>query len=73
LESFQTPLHKAADNGHADVVDVLLKSGAQVKVLDLSRQTPEGLARQKRHYRVLEVFATWHELHDEAMADYRRV
>jgi ankyrin repeat protein len=68
----QTPLHKAADNGHAEVVDVLLKSGAQVKVLDLSRQTPEGLARTKRHYRVLEVFAVWHETHDEAIADYRR-
>ncbi|XP_029649365.1 poly [ADP-ribose] polymerase tankyrase-1-like [Octopus sinensis] len=38
-ESFLTPLHIAADKSHYDVMDILLKHGAQVNALDSLGQT----------------------------------
>lgn len=64
-------MHKAADNGHADTVDLLLQTGAALKVLDLSRQSPEALARANKHYRVLEVISAFHEAHDEIMGEIK--
>ena len=37
LQYGRTPLHVAAENGHTDVVDILLKHGADVNTQDKVR------------------------------------
>jgi ankyrin repeat protein len=45
----RTPLHRAAEGGHGDVVEALLKAGADVNATDLQGRTPTGLAVQAGH------------------------
>jgi hypothetical protein len=45
--------------------ELLLNSGAELKVLDLARRSPEMLARRNEHYEVLSVIAKFHESTDD--------
>ena len=45
----QTALHKAAGNGHEDIVQLLLEKGASIKAKDTNNFTPLHLAAQKHH------------------------
>lgn len=38
-KEYLTPLHVAADKAHIDVIEILLKNGAQVNCLDCLGQT----------------------------------
>jgi ankyrin repeat protein len=58
--AFQTPLHIAAENGFAQLCELLLTRGAELKVLDVARRSPEMLARRNERYDVLSVFAEFH-------------
>lgn len=62
----QTPLHKAVDNNREEVVKLLLDSGAQIKVLDASRQSPEAIAKSKKLYEILEIISSFRQKTEEA-------
>ncbi|XP_020906516.1 cortactin-binding protein 2 [Exaiptasia diaphana] len=47
--SGQTPLHKAALNGHEDCVKLLIERGADVNFADKQGRTPMFLAWEKEH------------------------
>ena len=51
----------AAQSGQAEVCDYLLQHGADLKVLDIARRSPEMLARRNEHYNVLEVISKYHD------------
>jgi ankyrin repeat protein len=40
-------LHRAVENGHADVIDTLLSAGADVSLKDAKGRTAVEIARQK--------------------------
>ena len=44
----ETTLHYAAENGHYDVVKLLVKAGASLTTLDRSKMTPLACCEQKR-------------------------
>ena len=50
--SEQTPLHKAAANGHEALVEKLLLMGANMNAKDLFGWTPVMLAAKNRHYTI---------------------
>lgn len=50
-----TPLHWGAQNGHKEVVEVLLKYGAKISTLDNRLQTPLRCAARKGHKEVIKV------------------
>ncbi len=43
-----TPLHRAASEGHTEVVKILLKAGAKVNAKNNRGRTPLDYARQKQ-------------------------
>jgi ankyrin repeat protein len=47
---YYTPLHFAALNGHAQVIDLLCSSGAHINTQDKNRQTAMHHAATKGHY-----------------------
>ena len=53
--SEQTPLHKAAANGHEQMVEKLLLMGANMNAKDLFGWTPVMLAAKNRHYRIAQL------------------
>ena len=57
-----TPLHFAAANGHAQVVQLLLTNGAISDKADQMGQTPEGLAEENGHGGVLDVLRVYDSL-----------
>jgi ankyrin repeat protein len=51
--------------GHADLCDLLLEAGAELKLLDVARRSPEMLARRNEHFNVLTIIAKYHEAAEE--------
>ncbi|KAK3866810.1 hypothetical protein Pcinc_027677 [Petrolisthes cinctipes] len=49
-----TPLHCAAYRGHAEVVQVLLKMGARIDIVNKDNCTPRGLAKKPNIISILE-------------------
>lgn len=49
LKSGKTPLHLAAERGHVEIVEALLKNGANPKLTDADGQTPLVLAEENNH------------------------
>jgi ankyrin repeat protein len=45
-ENMGCPLHKAVENGHATVVDILLNAGADVSIRDAKGRTAADIAAQ---------------------------
>lgn len=58
-----TPLHFAAANGHAPIVQILLACGATPDKPDKNGMTPESLAEIQGHTEVIRVIQTWGSLH----------
>ncbi len=54
-ENGRTPLHWAAENGHAKIVDALLKKGAYARPNDYHSAKPMGLAKKRRHWAVVKL------------------
>ncbi|MDR3131578.1 MAG: ankyrin repeat domain-containing protein [Rickettsiales bacterium] len=54
-ECKETPLHRAADNGHKDVVEVLLKNKVNINAIDEDRCAPLHRAAGNGHKDVVEV------------------
>ena len=46
---YQTPLHSAAEEGHRDVVQLLLEMNAEIEIRDRSGNTPLHLAASEGH------------------------
>ena len=51
----QTPLHRAAQQGHARVVELLLKAGADAVASDASGVTPAALAEKHGHVSIAQL------------------
>ena len=51
-EEGDTPLHYAADKGHADVARALIEAGASVRAANQQRKTPLHLAADRGHTEV---------------------
>ena len=66
----QTPLHKAVENNHQEIVQLLLDSGAEIKVLDAVKQSPEGIAKAKKLYDILGVISSFEQKHDESLSHF---
>ena len=49
----RTPLHEAAHAGHQDVVELLIRKGANGSLRDSSNATPYDLAYTKGHKKVI--------------------
>ena len=49
IEDGQSPLHRAADNGHAAIVTLLLAAGAEREAKDQWGDTPLDRAVEKKH------------------------
>ena len=54
MEGFESSLHIAADNGHRDLVDMLLRSGSIVDEPDSEGNTPLHRATNKRKLDVIQ-------------------
>ncbi len=54
---FGTPLHGAAENGHLEIVRLLVEYGANVAALDPAGRTPRAAAMQAGHTAVAEYLA----------------
>ena len=54
---FGTPLHGAAENGHLEIVRLLVECGADVAALDPAGRTPLAAATQAGHTAVAEYLA----------------
>ena len=50
-----TPLHKAARKGHIDLVDLLIRHGADVNIRNIANRTPLDLAVDYRKYAVADL------------------
>src|SRR5437016_4159120 len=50
----QTPLHLVAVGGHIEVIEVLLKAGANMEEQDMGSQTPLHRAAEGGHVEVVE-------------------
>ncbi|CAD6570910.1 MAG: hypothetical protein TREMPRED_000061 [Tremellales sp. Tagirdzhanova-0007] len=57
-----TPLHFAAANGHAPIVQILLTCGATPDKSDKNGMTPEALAEVNGHIDVIRVLRVWERL-----------
>ena len=57
-----TPLHFAAANGHAPIVQILLTCGASPDKSDKHGMTPEALAEVNGHTDVIRVLRVWEHL-----------
>lgn len=65
-----TPLHFAAANGHADIVQILLTCGAASNKSDKLGQTPASLAEANGHESVLHVLKVYDHLRrQDGLAD----
>ncbi|SCZ89313.1 BZ3500_MvSof-1268-A1-R1_Chr1-1g01099 [Microbotryum saponariae] len=56
-----TPLHFAAANGHAGVIEILLQYGAKPNALEKYDLTPEMIAQQKGHLEAAQLLHEWSE------------
>jgi hypothetical protein len=63
LMTGSTPLHFAAANGHAPIVQILLACGAVADKPDKNGMTPEALAEIQGHTEVIRVMRAWESLH----------
>lgn len=50
-----TPLHWAAERGHTEVVEILLKHGADPYAISKFNKTPHSLACEKKHHDILKL------------------
>lgn len=57
-----TPLHFASANGHANLIKILLASGANPMKPDKNGYTPEALAQAAGHIDCVRVFRAWEHL-----------
>lgn len=57
-----TPLHFAAANGHAQVVQILLASGAVADKQDKNGLTPEDLAEMSGYNEVVHTIRVWYQI-----------
>jgi len=57
-----TPLHFAAANGHAPIIQILLTCGATPDKSDKNGMTPEALAEVNGHTDVIRVLRVWEHL-----------
>ncbi len=55
----RTPLHEAASNGRAEIVDFLVTRGAVVDALDKTGWTPVFVASAKGHASVVELLLAY--------------
>ncbi|EJT49607.1 hypothetical protein A1Q1_01236 [Trichosporon asahii var. asahii CBS 2479] len=61
-----TPLHFAAANGHAQVVQILLASGAVPDKQDKNGLTPEDLAEMSGYNEVVHTIRVWYQINGRA-------
>ena len=54
-----TALHKAADFGHAELIDLLIEEGAEVNVTGGANVTPLHLAAQNGHLPCVDALIAW--------------
>lgn len=52
-----TPLHLAIDSGNANVVDFLVKKGADLNIRNSQGERPLDIARKKQYFKIIEVLA----------------
>lgn len=48
----QTPLHLSAEDGHYEIVKMLVEAGASIDVRDENGRTPAMLAKEERHIKI---------------------
>ena len=55
IDGNQTALHKAAREGHKDIVQLLLEKGASIEAIDAAKLNPLGIAALNGHNGVVEL------------------
>lgn len=56
FKSGKFPLHYAAQNGHGEIAQFLLKQGAALRATDRNDETPRAIAQKKGHNQLVELF-----------------
>ena len=51
-----TPLHKATDHGHTEVVKLILNEGGSVTIYDKWKRSVVDVANQKNQKQIIEIF-----------------
>lgn len=68
LQNGDTPLHIATQNEYLEVVDLLLKNGADFNIVDSKNKTPIMLAIRSKNIPLLKVFV-YHGAHSSLPKD----